>query len=213
MAVEKSCCHLEIPKELVAILASVDAQENGCPVWSFSKHNSGYSLKLFWKSEHFKPSPNKAHFASSTTSSKKHNRPRMEAFLAKKKAEVPATTLQQRTNETVTEKIPTTTSYTDAFLAKKTAGVPTTTSQQAASETVKEEIPTAISYADALSTGIGASASRSDKIIQCPSNTSGSLPVPQSSVSAQIYDLRDVSDAVPTRPLSPVASHTRGQMQ
>jgi len=109
--------------------------------------------------------------------------------------------LQQRTNETVTEKSPTTTSYTDAFLAKKTAGVPATASQQAASETVKEEIPTAISYADALSTGIGASASRSDKIIQCPSNTSGSLPVPQSSVSAQIYDLRDVSDAVPTRPL------------
>ena len=57
MAVES---HLEIPKELAAILASVDAQEYGCPVWSFSKHNSGYSLKLFWKSEHFKPSPNKA---------------------------------------------------------------------------------------------------------------------------------------------------------
>ena len=52
--------------------------------------------------------------------------------------------------------------------------------------TVKEEIPTAISYADALYTGIGASASGSDKTIQCPSNTSGSLPVPQSSVSAQI---------------------------
>ena len=74
--------------------------------------------------------------------------------------------------------------------------------------TVKEEIPTAISYADALYTGIGASASGSDKTIQCPSNTSGSLPVPQSSVSAQIYDLR----AVPTRPLSPVASRTRSKL-
>jgi len=60
---------------------------------------------------------------------------------------------------------------------------------------VKEEIPTAISYADALSTGIGASASGSDKIIQCSSNTS-----------------RDVNDAVPTRPLSPVASHTRSKL-
>jgi len=147
MAVERSCCHLEIPKELAAILA---AQEYGCPVWSFSKHNSGYSLKLFWKSEHFKPSPNKVHFASSTTSSKKRNRQRMEAFLAKKKEEAPATTLQQRTNVTVTEKSPTTTSYTDAFLAKKKAGVPSTMSQQAASETVKEEIPTVISYADAI---------------------------------------------------------------
>ena len=45
------------------------------------------------------------------------------------------------------------------------------------------------------------------------SATSGSQPVSQSSVSAQIFDLRDVSDAVPTRPLSPVASRTRGQMQ
>jgi len=95
---------------------------------------------------------------------------------------------------------------------KKTVGVPATSSQQTASETLKEEIPTAISYADALSTGIGASASGSDKIIQCPSNTSGSLPVPQSSVSARIYDLRDVSDAVPTRPLSPVASRTRSKL-
>ena len=115
---------------------------------------------------------------------------------------------------TILGKSPTATSYTDAFLAtEQTAGVPATMSQDTVSETVKEEIPTAISYADALSTGIGTSASGSDKIIQCPSNTSGSLPVPQSSVSAQIYDLRDVSDAVPTRPLSPVASHTRGQMQ
>ena len=63
-----------------------------------------------------------------------------------------------------------------------------------------------------LSTGIGVSASRSDKIIQCPSNTSGSQPFPQSSVSAQIYDLRDVSDAVPTRQLSPVASRTRSKL-
>jgi len=77
---------------------------------------------------------------------------------------------------------------------------------------VKEEIPTAIFYAEALSTSIGASASRSDKIIQCPSNTSGSLPVPQSSVSAQIYDLRDASDAVPTWPLSSVASRTRSKL-
>ena len=80
MAIERSCCHLEIPKELAANLASVDAQEYGCPVWSFSKHNSGYSLKLFWKSEHFKLSPNKTHFVSLTTSSKKRNRQRMEAF-------------------------------------------------------------------------------------------------------------------------------------
>jgi len=79
---------------------------------------------------------------------------------------------------------------------------------------VKGEIPTAISYADALYTGIGASASGSDKIIQCPSNTSGSLPVPQSSVSVQKarYDLRDASDAVPRRLLSPVASHTRSKL-
>ena len=115
MAVERSCCHLEIPKELASILASVDGRDYGCPVWSFSKHNSGYSLKLFWKSQHCKPSPNNTHFVSATHSNKKRNIQRMEAFLAKKRAGVPATTSQQTASETVSEESPTTLSYADAL--------------------------------------------------------------------------------------------------
>ena len=57
MAVERSSCHLEIPPDVVAVLASVDAQDTCYPVWTFSKHNSGYSLKLFWKSERLKLMP------------------------------------------------------------------------------------------------------------------------------------------------------------
>ena len=67
------------------------------------------------KSQHCKPSPNNTHFVSATHSNKKRNIQRMEAFLAKKRAGVPATTSQQTASETVSEESPTTLSYADAL--------------------------------------------------------------------------------------------------
>ena len=80
MAVERSCCHLEIPTDVSTVLAGVNAQ---CylPLWTFSKHNSGYSLKLFWRSKQLNHTPNNAH---STSLRKKCSRQRMEPFLEKK---------------------------------------------------------------------------------------------------------------------------------
>ena len=71
MAVERSSCHLAIPPDVAAVLASVVAQDVCYPVWTFSKHNSGYSLKLFWKSEVLKHPPNNAHSVSATSHRKK----------------------------------------------------------------------------------------------------------------------------------------------
>ena len=74
MAVERSSCHLEIPPDVAAVLASVVAQNVCYPVWTFSKHNSGYSLKLFWKSELLKHPPNNAQFLLPLTGKSKASR-------------------------------------------------------------------------------------------------------------------------------------------
>ena len=39
---------LEIPKDVLAILAAVDGKPYSKAVWTLAKHRSGYSLKLFW---------------------------------------------------------------------------------------------------------------------------------------------------------------------
>ena len=85
MAVESSCCQLKIPPDVIAILNSVNAQDYCGPVWSFSKHQSGYCLKLFWKSEQPTITLNKVRPAPSISRRKMRNKQRMEAFLAKKK--------------------------------------------------------------------------------------------------------------------------------
>ena len=40
-------CSLEIPKEVVSILACIDGDLHSQPVWIFARHRNGYSLKLF----------------------------------------------------------------------------------------------------------------------------------------------------------------------
>ena len=153
MAVERSSCHLEIPPDVAAILASVDAQDSCYPVWTFSKHNSGYSLKLFWKSEPLKRLPNNAHSVSATSHRKKRSKQRMEAFLAKKRAVVPATTSKQSASESV-------------------SGVK-----------VGSPICTPNSYADVLSAPRNrTSTSGLDADTQVPSNTCSPSPSPRSPV-------------------------------
>ena len=86
MAVEKSHSYLEIPPEVTILLASLNAQGYFRPVWSLSKHTSGYSLKLFWKSEQFQFSPNSARPASAASRRRNRNKKRMEDFISMKKA-------------------------------------------------------------------------------------------------------------------------------
>ena len=61
MAAEKSHSSLGIPADLAAVLSSIDSEKHEIPVWTFAKHESGYSLKLFWKFKrmklHLKPTP------------------------------------------------------------------------------------------------------------------------------------------------------------
>ena len=116
-------------------------------------HNSGYSLKLFWKSEHLKHHPNNAaHSVSATSHRKKRSKQRMEASLAKKRVVVPATTSNQ-----------------------------TLASETVSGAKVGSRTGTPNSYADALSVpGIGTSTSGLDADTQVPSNTCGPLASPQS---------------------------------
>ena len=60
MAAEKSHTSLGIPADLAAVLSSIDSEKHELPVWTFTKHESGYSLKLFWKFKHDE-APFKAH--------------------------------------------------------------------------------------------------------------------------------------------------------
>ena len=39
---------VEIPKEVLAILAAIDGKPYSKAVWTLAKYRSGYSLKLFW---------------------------------------------------------------------------------------------------------------------------------------------------------------------
>ena len=87
MSVECSRSSLEIPKELVSILASIDGNLYSQPVWTFARHANGYSLKLFWKAESSVPLNN----ARSANSGRNRNRRRMDAFLSKKKAQADST--------------------------------------------------------------------------------------------------------------------------
>ena len=83
MAAECSRCSLEIPKEVLAFLASISNSECVQPLWTFSRHGHGYSLKLFWKTDSSVSPPNNAHSSSRRNYRSKQ---RMEAFIAKKKA-------------------------------------------------------------------------------------------------------------------------------
>ena len=84
MAAELSHSTLEFPKEILAILDRVDGKLYGQPVWTFAKHGNGYSLKLFWKANHGVYLDN----AHSTISRRKNrNKLRLDAFVAKKRAE------------------------------------------------------------------------------------------------------------------------------
>ena len=73
---------LGIPDDVVAMLSSVDSLQCQQPVWTFSKHQNGYSLKLFLKSKPVKSSPFSA--PSVSFGRKYRSRQRMNAFLAKK---------------------------------------------------------------------------------------------------------------------------------
>ena len=91
MAAEYSRCSLDIPKEVLAFLASFSHSECVQPLWTFARHGHGYSLKLFWKTN-VSP-PNNAHSSSRRND---RSRQRMEAFIAKKKA------LNSRDDDTLT---------------------------------------------------------------------------------------------------------------
>ena len=73
---------LGIPDDVVAMLSTVDSLQCQQPVWTFSKHQNGYSLKLFWKSKALETSPFNA--PSVSFGRKYRSRQRMNAFLAKK---------------------------------------------------------------------------------------------------------------------------------
>lgn len=89
MSAECSRSSLEIPREVVSILASIVGGLHSQPVWTFARHGNGYSLKLFWKAQSAAPLNN----AHSTNSGRMNrNRRRMEAFLSKK------TSLSERVN-------------------------------------------------------------------------------------------------------------------
>ena len=79
----RTCSSLEIPKEVLTILAAFSKDEYIQPVWNFSKHGYGCRLKLVWKTKSVSwRSPNNAHSSSGRIN---RNRRRMDAFLAKKK--------------------------------------------------------------------------------------------------------------------------------
>ena len=84
MAAEWSRTSLEFPQELAAILGSVDGQMYGQPVWSFAKHGSGYSLKLFWKTRAVVPPINARPISGGR---RNRNRRRLDTFLSKKRTE------------------------------------------------------------------------------------------------------------------------------
>lgn len=83
MAAESSCSVLEIPKELLTLLSTIDDQSVCKPLWTFAKQANGYSLKLFWSSREYPVSPISAH--SVPTGKRIRNRQRMDAFLSKKR--------------------------------------------------------------------------------------------------------------------------------
>ena len=80
-----SCNCLGIPVELADFLPTVSIEKCASPVWSFSKHESGYSLKIFWRTRNQECTPIKAH--SGLTMRKLRSRQRMDKFIAKKIAE------------------------------------------------------------------------------------------------------------------------------
>ena len=84
VAAEWSRTSLEFPQELAAILGSVDGQMYGQPVWSFAKHGSGYSLKLFWKTRAVVPPINARPISGGR---RNRNRRRLDTFLSKKRTE------------------------------------------------------------------------------------------------------------------------------
>ena len=51
MSAECSPSSLDIPKEVVSILASIDGDVHSQPVWNFARHGNGYSLQFFAKAE------------------------------------------------------------------------------------------------------------------------------------------------------------------
>ena len=89
MATEMSRGSLEFPDELSTILATINCQQLCKPVWTFSRHANGYSLKLFWSSQP-QSAPIDAH--SVTFGRKSRSKRRMDAFLAKKRSAVPTNT-------------------------------------------------------------------------------------------------------------------------
>ena len=52
MVAENSHSSLEILTDLAAVLSSTDSEKHELLVWTFAKHEFGYSLKLFWKFKH-----------------------------------------------------------------------------------------------------------------------------------------------------------------
>ena len=74
-----------IPEELAAFLPSIKVEWCASPVWSLSRSESGFSVKLFWRT---KTTPFSAHPHSAAVSKRKlRSRQRMEKFIEKKSAE------------------------------------------------------------------------------------------------------------------------------
>ena len=75
---------LEIPNEVLTIVASIASDTLSQPVWTLARQNNGFSLKI-WKSDVSLSKPsNNAHSTASRRMNR--NRRRMDAFLSNKKS-------------------------------------------------------------------------------------------------------------------------------
>ena len=117
---------LGIPDDVVAMLSSVDSLQCQQPVWTFSKHQNGYSLKLFWKSKPVESSPFSA--PSVSFGRKYRSRQRMNAFLAKKSKQCNPTAADTSTTAETARKA----NLTDqpvSLLTKAKSSVPVTVAE------------------------------------------------------------------------------------